>query len=207
LLDGSGILAASAGDGAVYQYAEGMMAPIGSFSNYRRAAMAIDLLDLAPRMVAPGDYEVPVRYERGGGHVLVVSGVAPRLAACARLDLPSPLRKEAATVTETRVQLLALEAAQDGTRVNVQVALQRVAGDQVQALTGVRDVRLLAFQRQSGWQRRIALRPLGDHYAGDLEWPDRQALDLMVESASQRLDFLDGRLGLHGAVIVGGRIP
>lgn len=63
---GSGMLVAAPADGMVFQYGEGMMAPIGSFSTYRRAAVGLLALDLSPREVAAGRYAAPVRHLRAG---------------------------------------------------------------------------------------------------------------------------------------------
>ncbi|MDB5819177.1 MAG: hypothetical protein JWQ11_2817, partial [Rhizobacter sp.] len=100
--DGHGVLVASAVDGVVYQYSEGMMAPIGSFSNYRRSALGVMVLDTSLTEVGPGRYRAMLRNERGGAHELVLSGVGPRMAVCAAVSLPTPSDALAAPVEAPR---------------------------------------------------------------------------------------------------------
>lgn len=86
---GAGLLVAHRADQLVYQYSEGMMAPIGSYSNYRRTPLAVGLLDLARwRLGATG---CRVRYDVGGVHHLVVGGAGPRFVAYDRVTLAPTL--------------------------------------------------------------------------------------------------------------------
>ncbi|MBV1796530.1 hypothetical protein [Siccirubricoccus sp. G192] len=189
---GNGLLAANAVDGMLYQYGEGMMAPIGSYSNYRRAALGLALLDLSLREVAPGRYRSPVRHAQGGAHELVLSGAAPRFALCATLRLapvpgvapPEPrLRPELVTATsEAPLQRL------------IRVRLHQAEG--AADLAGVRDLVLLAFDRRSGWQARLRLEEVAPgEYEARLRLPAPAQYELLAASASRNLSFAEGRLG------------
>lgn len=207
---GTGLLFANAGDALVYQYAEGMMAPVGSYSNYKRTPLAMTVLDLAPREVAPGRYLATVRHERGGTFELVVSGVGPRFAACDRVALAAP--QGAATAAEVdpamKARLVQAEPLGAG-RWRVVVALGQAAGDAapdaardagggttLQPRSDLRDLTLLAFDKRSGWQHRVPLRAGdGGNYTADLWVPRPGTYELMSGSISSNLDFLQGRLG------------
>jgi hypothetical protein len=189
---GNGLVAANAADGMLYQYAEGMMAPIGSYSNYRRAAHGLALLDLSLREVAPGRYRSPVRHAVGGTHELVLSGAAPRFALCATLWL-APTPGAASPELRLRPELVAVtEAAPLQHTLRVRL---RTAGDAAPA-EGIPDLVLLAFDRRSGWQARLPLREVtAGEYETRLALPGPAPVELLVGSASRNLSFVEGRLG------------
>lgn len=195
---GTGLLVANAADALVYQYAEGMMAPVGSYSNYRRAALALTVLDLSPREVAPGRYVAPLRHEAGGVHELVVGGAAPRFAACDRLQLAAPAgTPDPATTRALRTRLLDSQPGPDG-RWRIVTPLEEGAADApARPVAGVTDLVLIAYDRRSGWQYRAALResPAGSaRYEAELPLPRAATYDLLAASVSQDLAPLQGRL-------------
>ena len=199
---GAGLLVAHGGDQLVYQYSEGMMAPIGSYSNYRRRPLALDLLDLAPREVAPGRYEVTVRYEVGGPHQLVVSGANPRFAVCDRLALaPTADRAPREAPAPPRARLLADAAGPTGQR-RILLALDEPAdtGAATRPLVDVPDLTLLLFDKRSGWQQRARLRPQAPgRYEALVAVPAGARYQLFVGSAARDLPFARGRVPLPGS--------
>lgn len=194
---GTGLLAANAADALIYQYAEGMMAPVGSYSNYKRTALAITVLELAPREVAPGQYLTTVRHEHGGRHELVVSGVNPRFAACSQLALAAPITAKVMVTDTVRAQLAKVDRI-EGARYRVEVALKSRHADKAeQALPQVRDANLLVFDKRSAWQRRLPLQetaPGSGHYAAEVAVPRAATYDIFVGSTTQNLSFLQGRV-------------
>lgn len=194
---GTGLLAANAADALIYQYAEGMMAPVGSYSNYKRTALALTVLDLAPREVAPGQYLATVRHEKGGRHELVVSGVSPRFAACGQLALAQPATGKAVDTETVRAQLAKVDRI-EGTRYRVEVALKSRQADKAeQALAQVRDASLLVFDKRSAWQRRLPLQetaPGSGHYVAEVAVPRAATYELFVGSTAQNLSYLQGRV-------------
>ncbi|WP_165943311.1 hypothetical protein [Roseicella aquatilis] len=186
---GNGLLAANAADGMLYQYGEGMMAPIGSYSNYRRAALGLALLDLSLREVAPGRYRSPVRHAQGGAHELVLAGAAPRFALCTPLSL-APVAGVAPPAPRPRPELLA------ATPVAPLQRLVRVRLRGEEGAAGPRDLVLLAFDRRSGWQARLRLEEVAPgEYAALLRLPAPGEYELLASSASRNLGFAEGRLG------------
>lgn len=194
--DGAGIIFASRADGTLYQYAEGMMAPSGSFSNYKRKPVALMLLDLSLRAISLGKYAATVRHNRGGAYDLLLAGRGPRFSACARLQLP-PVKSDAAAApayTATFVSEAASSAAGDR---RIRVRLQQAVGDKAHdAVSGLRDLTLLVFDRYSGWQMRAPMREVeaGD-YEAQASLPHPGRYDLHVSSVSRNISFLEGRLG------------
>jgi len=195
---GAGLLVAHRADQLVYQYSEGMMAPIGSYSNYRRTPLAVGLLDLAPREVAPGRYQVPVRYDVGGVHHLVVSGAGPRFVACDRVTLAPTLdqvRRDTAPAVHAR---LVGDSVLPGARRRIVVALsEQTARGAAQPLAQVPDLTLLLFDKRSGWQQRARLREQADaagRYVAEVGVPPGARYELFVGSASRDLPYVQGRL-------------
>jgi len=200
LPDGSGMYVASPHDGEIYQYAEGMMAPIGNFSNYRRSPLALLVLDdgLQSQGQSQGRYRAVLRLPKGGNFELVLSGVQPRFADCQRVQVPVPAQppvEPEATLAGLQAQLLATASAPGGLLVRARL-VERAGGAPV---AGVPDLVLLAFDRHSGWQARRTMRPSADgSYEALIETgatPDAAAqLDLRVSSISRDLPFHQGAL-------------
>jgi hypothetical protein len=195
LPQGSGMYVANPLDGQIYQYAEGMMAPVGSFSNYRRSPRALLLLDDTLQAVGPGDYRATFRLPKGGAYEMVLSGVQPRFAACAPLELPpvaQPLPENRAPSLAVRlVELLADERAG-----GVWVRAQLVDAQGQATQTALTDLTLLAFDRRSGWQARRPMRATASGvYEALLEAPEGAQLDLRAGSVAGDLSFQAGGLG------------
>lgn len=193
-----GLLVANPSDRLIYQYSEGMMAPIGSYSNYKRQPLAIDLLDLAPREVAPGRYEVPVRYEAGGVHHLIVSGAGPRFVACDRVALPlvsGQARRESVPELKARLVEDTLLAG-ERRRIVVDLSQQPRQGSS-EPVIRVSDLTLLLFDKRTGWQRRVHLRELGEvtgQYVAEIEVPQGLDYEMFVSSVARDLPFVRGRV-------------
>jgi hypothetical protein len=196
--DGTGMLIASPQDGQVFQYAEGMMAPIGSFSNYKRGASGLVLLNNGFESLGAGRYRTTVRHSKGGPHELVVSGIQPRFASCNALALPEvPDAKREALAAQPQATLLQVANAMGGNMLAVEVRLQDKTS-QV-PLGSVKDLVLLAFDKRSGWQRRV---PMIEHSAGNyralLSTTGASArFDLLVSSATQDMPFGSGFIGAY----------
>jgi hypothetical protein len=192
---GTGMYVANPLDGQIYQYAEGMMAPVGSYSNYRRSPRALFVLDDGLQATGPGEYRATLHPPKGGSYELVLSGVQPRFAACEMLQLPAVA--EAAPITRVpglKVQLVDVSA---GVRPGSVRVRARLVGNQAgEVARTVPDLTLLAFDKRSGWQDRRPMR--ADEtglYEAVLEAPQDAHLDLRASSMSGDLPFQAGALG------------
>ena len=196
--DGMSMLIANRHDGHIYQYAEGMMAPVGSFSNYRRSANALVLLDHGFESLGGGRYRATMRHTRGGPHELVLSGVQPRFADCLALALPEVAdRHRELLAARPQARLVQVESTVDGRALTVVVSLEDPTS--AAPMAAVADLMLLAFDKRSGWQRRVLLRERSPgRYSASLPLPATAArLDLLVSSATQDLPFGSGLIGAH----------
>lgn len=195
---GAGLLVANASDRLIYQYTEGMMAPIGSYANYKRLPLAIELLDLGPREIAPGRYEVPVRYDAGGPHHLVVSGAGPRFVACDRVALEATVGQAAReAVPELKARLVEDRPMPAGRRRIVVAMSEQAAQGSPRPLTRVSDLTLLMFDKRSGWQQRAHLSEVADtvgRYAAEIQVPRQVGYEMFVGSVSRDLPYVRGRV-------------
>ncbi|WP_437838234.1 YncE family protein [Sorangium sp. So ce1153] len=80
--EGNGAVVASPADRALYFYVEGMMAPIGTFSNYGREPTAVLVEDRSLKEVRPGVYATTVRLGAEGLHDVALLLDRPRAAVC-----------------------------------------------------------------------------------------------------------------------------
>jgi YVTN family beta-propeller protein len=97
-----GAIVASPADKALYYYAEGMMAPIGTFSNYGRAPGSALIEDRTLKEVEPGVYATTVRPEHDGTYDVELLLGGRKIAACLEASVarsPDARPDEAAGVT------------------------------------------------------------------------------------------------------------
>jgi hypothetical protein len=197
--DNRGLVSASRADGMLYQFAEGMMAPIGSYSNYRRAPLSIGVLDLGLREIDPGHYVTTIRHRRGGAYELLVSGIGPSFASCSRLDLPNVAIDGEVEEARIRAGLVAVgpPGRQSGEPQAIEIRLERRGLEGAsEAVVGVQDLTILIFDRLSGWQVRVPLKETQHgRYAAQVSVPRAANYELHASSASSNLSFAQGRIG------------
>jgi YVTN family beta-propeller protein len=190
--EGNGVMLANPGDGSVYRYAQGLMVPINSHSNYRRRARGLLVLDSSLAERSPGRFEAATRFTQGGHYDVVVRNQRPAVTACF-------------TVTAQGAQLADAAPAAPKPRL---VALRRIASDVVELdfeLAGFNgssaagEVALLLVQRVGTWQGRAWAAPLGSSGNGQfrarLRGLPTGSFEAMVEAPLLNIAFSDGRLG------------
>jgi hypothetical protein len=197
--DGKGLIAASRTDGMLYQFAEGMMAPIGSYSNYRRAPLSLAVLDLSLRETEPGRYVTTLKHRKGGSYELILGGIGPSFSSCSNLDLPA-VENDDGTLEERIVAALVSIGPPNpgpGRRQKIEVRLERRGTDgQPSVLVGVADLMVLVFDRLNGWQTRVPLRETGEgKYVAHINVPREGHYELHASSVSKNISFAQGRIG------------
>ncbi len=196
--EGNGVFLAHPRDQVIYRYAEGMMTPVGSLSNYRRSPIGMAVLGGGLQEVAPGEYVAPVRIEAAGRYELVVSQASPKFSACTTLSINGPVAPAAEKTSGAVVTLVSLErstAASDAALLRFDVKV-KISGKETSEPPA--DARLLVYEHETGWQARVPLiRIDGSQYRASIQLPQRGTYDLMAASASQGLSFAQGRLGRY----------
>jgi len=191
--EGNGMLVANPADAMIYRYVEGMMVPVGSFSNYRRPMRGLLVLDSSLVERRPGRFEAATRVERSGRYDVVVRNLQPSITRCFVLDLQgvpaAPQEHPSATPKLQAVHASTADVAQ------VEFALRDAAGKALD--TG--DVTLLAVQLQGPWQGRSAAIPLGEgRYRAELRGLRDGRFELLVRAPALGTGYEGGRLGtLH----------
>ena len=194
--EGNGILLANAPDGYIYRYVEGMMAPVGSFSNYRRQARALRVLDDSLNEREAGHYQATVRMPHSGRYDVIVRNLRPAITACFTTNVnvaagalplvaPAPIPK-LISVKALAGNVLAVEF-------SLQVADK--AGNK-SPITDAQDVVLLGVQRGGQWQgRSLAHGIAGGRYQALFTGVPRAEIELLVQAPSQQVWFTQGRIG------------
>jgi YVTN family beta-propeller protein len=189
--EGNAVMIANNPDQLVYYYVEGMMAPMGTFSNYKRRPRALLLLDRSLAETAPGTYTTNLKLRRSGRFDVPVLIDQPRLHKCFQLDVgPSPDGEDERGVP------IAVEAMfKDGpVKAGETVSLKFKILDSVtnKPLKGLGDVTVLVFQQPGIWQQRQMARETG---AGVYEitqvFPNSGLFNVMLAVTSRGVAFAD----------------
>ncbi|MDW5316781.1 hypothetical protein [Rhizobium sp. PL01] len=199
--EGNGILVASQTDGMIYQYSEGMMAPVGSYSNYRRAAVGLDIVDYAFQEVGAGHYRATVKAGNGGRYELLIGAIGPRVSSCSDLIINGGHAQQTSPAARLHAQFLG--AGERGTGEHpaatgiIRVGVTEILpGRAPVTLAGLTDLTLLVFDKHTGWQRRVLLRDMGGgQYETMVKLPRKSNYDLLVSSRSANLSFVEGQIG------------
>lgn len=188
--EGNGMLVANPGDGSIYRYAEGMMVPVGSFSNYRRQARALRVLDTSLTERAPGRFEAQARIEHGGRYDVIVRNQRPAVTACFVVEA----RGGAAVPAVAVPPLPKVEAVRAGEGRNAVVTFRMADADGHPV--DLPAVRVLAMQVRGTAQARAAAVSLGGgRYEARLSSLSAAEYELMVQAPSVELGYERGRLG------------
>jgi YVTN family beta-propeller protein len=171
--DGTSAMIANGPDATIYYYQEGMMAPSGTFSNYKRVPRGLLVLDRSLTEVAPGEFAATVRLAAGGKLEIPVWIDQPRMAACFQIEV----RDEPASNAPTRTPAISVSplfgendiAAGIRTTLGFRLHDSRMADPIVFG----RDLGVTVFKVPGTWQRRAMARSRGDGvYDLTLTFPD-----------------------------------
>ncbi len=141
----------------LYYYAEGMMAPMGSYRNFSRVPRAIAVLDRSLRESAAGTYSIIVRADDPGA-IDVPFFINQPTEVLHRFEINvAPNEHTIAEVDSNRIRAVAsfLEAplfAQASEEVTLRVRLDDPEKDQ--SVSGVSDLQVFVYQLPGNFQRR-----------------------------------------------------
>ncbi|HKX32025.1 MAG TPA: YncE family protein [Blastocatellia bacterium] len=149
--EGNAAMIANPADRTIYYYTEGLMAPMGTFDNYKRAPLALMVLDHSLAETLAGVYSTSVKLSGGGEFDVPVLIDQPRVAHCFPLTLAAP--PTAAPAQALAVEFLFGDA---GPRAGDPVKLRFKILDAAtrSPIRGLRDVRTMVIEPPDGWQQR-----------------------------------------------------
>lgn len=190
--EGNAAMIANTPDQMVYYYVEGMMAPMGTLSNYKRRPHALLLLDRSLSEVAPGVYSTPLKLAHAGRFDVPVMIDQPRLVNCFQLEVG-----ESPDGDKTQAgPSIAVEAMFKGQRFKAQgeVPLRFKITDATtkQPLAGLKDVQVLVFEPPGIWQQRQWATDVGNGvYEIKQTFPREGLFNVMIRSASRGTTYAD----------------
>lgn len=188
----NGVMVASAPGKTIYYYVEGMMVPMGTIDNYRRIPKALMILNRSLQETAPGVFEAPVSIEKSGNYDVAVMIDQPRIVHC----FTAKLINNAAAIQNQKQTVIKVEFLTTKTQSVIQANTDTVLSFKLldtsngRLITGVQDVRLLAFEPPGLWQKREWLQEVSEGvYQTNLSFPHAGQFNLLVEAKSQALEF------------------
>ena len=193
--EGDGVVVANAPDRIIYRYAEGMMAPVGNFSNYKRLARALLILDSSLSEREPGRFVVPTTFDFGGQFDVIVKSLRPAVTACFTVTVDGLPRQTSITSIARTIsaKLGPISRLQNGPESAINLLL---TDPQHHPVFGIRDGVLLAVQQHGTWQRRVPIRELGEgRYEARLSFPEPGEFELLLTIPSHELGYTEGQLG------------
>jgi YVTN family beta-propeller protein len=152
--EGNAAVIANAPDMMLYYYVEGMMAPVGTLSNYKRRPHALMLLDRSLSEIAPGVYSSPIRLKNSGRFDAALLIGEPRVVNCFQLDIAdSPEAEKNRKGASVAVEAL-FKGGQFKPGETVRLRFKLTDPSTGKPIEGVENVRVLVFEPPGIWQER-----------------------------------------------------
>jgi hypothetical protein len=190
--EGNAVMIANNPDQLLYYYVEGMMAPMGTFSNYKRRPRALLLLDRSLSETAPGVYSTNIKLRHSGSFDVPVLLDQPRLHKCFQLEVgPSPEGESERGGVSIAVEPMFKS---DRVKTGETVSLKFKIVDSVtkQPLKGLSDVTVLVFQQPGIWQQRQVAKEIdAGVYEVTQVFPSSGLFNVMIGATSRGVAFAD----------------
>lgn len=190
--EGNAVMIANNADRMIYYYVEGMMAPMGTFSNYKRRPRALLLLDRSISEVAPGTYSAQIKLRHSGKFDVPLLLEQPRLLNCFQLAVgESPDGEHERAGTSITIEAMFKD---QQFKAGEAVPLRFKLTDAItkQPVTGLSDLRVLVFEPPGIWQQRQVGKEIGGGvYEVSQTFPHGGLFSVMVAVASRGVTFAD----------------
>jgi hypothetical protein len=190
--EGNAAMIANTPDQMVYYYVEGMMAPMGTFTNYKRRPHGLMLLDRSLAEVAPGTYSTTIKLTKAGRFDVPLLIDQPRIINCFELEVADSPEGEKNRPGAT----ILLEALFKDGRFKPQetIALRFKISDPAtkQPIKGLTDVQVLVFEPPGIWQQRQFAREAEPGvYEIKQAFPHEGLFKVMVSISSRGTTYAD----------------
>ena len=190
--EGGSAMIANAPDAMLYYYVQGMMAPMGTLSNYKRRPQALMILDRSLAETGPGVYSTPIRLTKGGRFSVALLVDQPRLVNCFDIEIaesPDSAQNLAGASVHVEPEFKGLKAV-----TNRAYTLRfRIKDTATGApLAGLKDVQVLVFEPPGIWQQRQWAKDLGGGlYEVEQTFPHASMFSVMFSVASRGVSYRD----------------
>lgn len=190
--EGNAVMIANNPDRMIYYYVEGMMAPMGTLSNYKRRPRALLLLDRSLSEVAPGTYSSQIKLRSSGKFDVPLLIEQPRLLNCFQFEVgTSPDGEEQRARTSIAVEAL-FKQQQIKAAEAVTLRFRITDATTKKPITGLNDVRILIFEPPGTWQQRQLATEIGAGvYEVTQTFPRASVFNVMVAVSSRGVTFAD----------------
>ncbi len=190
--EGNAVMIANNPDQMIYYYVEGMMAPMGTLSNYKRRPRALMLLDRSLSEVSPGTYSSQIKLRSSGKFDVPLLIEQPRLLNCFQFEVgASPDGGEQRAGSSIAVEAL-FKQQQIKAAEAVTLRFRITDATTKKPVTGLNDVRVLIFEPPGIWQQRQLAKEIGDGvYEVTQTFPRASVFNVMVAVSSRGVTFAD----------------
>lgn len=190
--EGNAVMVANSPDQMLYYYVEGMMAPMGSFTNYKRRPRALLVLNRSLTELEPGVYSTPIKLTGAGRYDVPMLVDQPRLVNCFQLEVaPSPEGEDARAGRSLAVEHLFREKRfkpQEASPLRFKITDPATR----QPIVGLTDVQVLVFEPPGIWQQRQWAREVEKGiYEVVQTFPRAGLYNVMVRVSSRGTTFAD----------------
>jgi DNA-binding beta-propeller fold protein YncE len=199
------VLVANAFDKTIYYYKEGMAAPMGNFSNYKREPRAVLVVDRSLKERSQGVYEITTPLPVAGTYDLAFFLDSPRIAHCFGILISeSPEKAQSRKGGKIEVETLPVSnVIKVGQNVKLRFAI--INAETKEKKKGLQDVNTLVFLAPGVWQNRQSAQEKEEGiYEIEFTPPQAGIYYVYLGSESQGLNFKDGhRLTLRAQAASG----
>ncbi|HJR08418.1 MAG TPA: cytochrome D1 domain-containing protein [Pyrinomonadaceae bacterium] len=159
--EGNAVLVANPADKMIYYYQEGMAAPMGSFTNYKREPRALLIWDASLRETAPGVYATKAQLTAQGNYDVAFLLDTPRVVNCFEMSVGENPEYEKKRSVAIRVEPL-LKERNLKTGENVQLRFKVTDTTTRQPRADLKDMGVLTFLAPGIWQQRHWAKYVGE---------------------------------------------
>ena len=191
--EGNAAIIANTPDTMLYYYVEGMMAPMGTYSNYKRHPRAVMVLDRSLTETAPGVYSAPLKLNTAGRFEVPFVIDQPRIVNCFQAEVADSPDNQKAKPAGASVVLQPLFK-DASLKAEESASLRFKLSDKAtgQPLDGLTDVQVLIFEPPGIWQeRQWAKQVAPGTYEISQVFPRAGVYNVMIRISSRGIAFTD----------------
>ena len=190
--EGNSVMIANMPDQMIYYYTEGMMAPMGTFQNYKRRPHALMLIDRSLSEDSPGVYSSPVKLKSAGTFNVPFLVDQPRLANCFEVKVAdSPYAEKVKASASTLIEPM-FKGKQFKLKETATLKFKVTDSLTGKPLSGLKDVMILIFEPPGIWQKRVMAKEAGEGvYEVTETLPHAGLFRVMTQIHSRGVRFAD----------------